>query len=116
MHSIWKLWVTTKTEAKARRVYARVIDRMDCPATLLTIEPYPKIDGFVVTYQVALTSRAWNDAVVEVIALGQRFAYGWYISGTITQDPSATADRTSVAGVTMTEWHLIDDACLGQEG
>ncbi len=108
MQSIWKLWVTAKTEQTARRIYTRVTGRIAYPATLLTIEPYPKTEGFVVTFQVTLASQTWNDAVVEVIALGQRVAYGWFMTGSITDDPSATTNQISVAGVTMAEWRLID--------
>ena len=100
------MWITAKTELKARRVYARVADLMATPASALTVEPYPKIDGFVVRFQVVLTSQTWNDAVVEAIALGQCFASGWYLTGAITQDPSATSNQISVAGVAMAEWRL----------
>ena len=109
MQSVWKLWVTAKTEPAARRVYTRLIDRMAHPATVLAIEPYPKTDGFVVAFQVILASQGWNDAVVEVIALGQRVAYGWYMTGSIMDDPSATANQVSVAGATMVEWQLINE-------
>jgi hypothetical protein len=109
LQSRWKLWVTARTQEKAARVYARVIERMARHPDLLTIEPYPKIDGFVVTYAVPLQSREWNDAIVEVIDLGQRFAHGWCLSGAITQDPSASAHQTSVAGVSMAQWWLMTE-------
>jgi hypothetical protein len=107
MQSIWKLWVTAKTEPAARRVYSRLIDRMAHPASVLSIEPYPKTGGFIVAFQIILASQEWNDAVVEVIALGQRVAYGWYITGSILEDSSATSNKVSVAGATMVEWQLI---------
>jgi hypothetical protein len=57
----------------------------------------------------------WNDALVETLALGQRFAYGWCISGDVYQDPGASSDSTAIAGVVLAEWRLVVAGDHGQD-
>ena len=46
--SYWKIWVVTKTEEKAVRVFESAMARMNCQAQHIAIEPYPKLNGFVI--------------------------------------------------------------------
>ncbi len=107
MHSSWNLWVTTKNKEKAQRLYSKVIEQMGRAAQLCSIEPYPKIDGFVVSFKIELDSQQWNDAVVETISLGQRFAYAWHLTGEIEGSPEATSHQTNIPGVVMAAWWLF---------
>ncbi len=49
-------------------------------------------------------SQAWNDSVVEVIALGQRVSYQWSLSGDILTDTDGWSNESSVSGVRLIEW------------
>lgn len=107
LFSVWKIWVDARTETKARVLLSRVLKKMRCTAEVRWIEPYPKINGFVVCFSISIESQRWNDAVVETIELGQRFAHGWGLGGGIYQDPEACSNRTSISGVVMAEWQLL---------
>lgn len=104
MHSIWKMWTEARTEAKALRVFERARQAIGREATDRHIEPYPKIEGFVVTFRVELESQAWNDSAVELIELGQRVGYGWILCGNILADPSGWSNDSSVPGVKSIQW------------
>ncbi len=104
--SRWKLWVNANKKENALKVYKWVLGYMKCDATLISIEPYHK-GGFVIEYHIPLMSINWNDAVVEVIELGQRFAHSWYLLGDVRERPNAIANKTSVSGVDMAEWELL---------
>ncbi|MBV9927872.1 MAG: hypothetical protein JOZ96_22825 [Acidobacteria bacterium] len=107
MNSLWKMWVDARTEEKALKLCERVLERMGRDASDKRAEPYPKTGGFVVSFAVGLEHAEWNDAVVEVIALGQRVAHGWALSGSIEDDPDGWSNRTSVAGVESIQWTLV---------
>ena len=109
MHDFWRIWCDARTEQKALKLYHRVIDAIGGEATRPKIEPYPKINGFMIAFDVALASQAWNDAVVEVIELGQRFAIGWQLVGNIKRDSQAISNQTHVARVKVAEWRLVGD-------
>ncbi len=79
MHSFWRIWCDARTQQKALKLYNRVTSALGRDVTLRSIEPYPKINGFMINFDLPLASQTWNDAVVEVIRLGQCFAVGWQI-------------------------------------
>ena len=115
MHNCWRIWCDARTEQKALKLYHCVIDAIGREATRRKIEPYPKINGYVIEFDVALASQAWNDAVVEVIELGQRFATGWQLVGSIERDPQAISNQPCVAGVVMAVWWLVRDRAQQEE-
>ena len=104
--SFWKIWVTAKTEEKALRVFEGALARMDCHALNIVIEPYPKIEGFVIHFEIELESSNWNDRVVEVAAKGQRVATGWILCGDIQQDGNGWSNEVRVPGAVSMEWWL----------
>jgi hypothetical protein len=110
MRLLWKMWVDARTEAKALKLCERILERMGRGAPERSVEPYPKTGGFVVSFAVGLERARWNDAVVEAIALGQRVAHGWTLSGWIEDSPAASSNQTSVAGVKSIQWTLVKDA------
>ncbi|HEY2292896.1 MAG TPA: hypothetical protein VGM86_19510 [Thermoanaerobaculia bacterium] len=112
LFSVWKIWVNARTEAKARILLSRVLKKMHCTAEVRWIEPYPKIDGFVVCFSIPVESQRWNDAIVETIERGQRFAHGWDLDGSIYENPEAASNRTSISGVVMAEWRLLSEPQL----
>lgn len=69
MHSFWRIWCDARTQQQAVKLYNRVTDATGHAMTLRSIEPYPKINGFVIDFELPLTSETWNDAVLEVVQL-----------------------------------------------
>jgi hypothetical protein len=67
MRSLWKIWIDTEAEDKARRVFERARRVLGRDAVDQGIEPYPKTGGFLARFWVELGSERWNDGVVEVI-------------------------------------------------
>ncbi len=107
MRSLWKVWVDAKTTSKAHRVVARVYRNLGGDVSNQCIEPYSKIGGFVVSFEMDHADSTWNDCVIEVIELGQRVGYGWVFAGDVRQDPSGWSNKSNVSGVTAIEWILI---------
>ena len=107
MYATWKLWVNTKSEDTAYTITNRVLKDAGIEALNITIEPYPKTEGLVLRFEVALTSGSWNDCVVEVIALGQRMAREWQLSGDVNVDISGWSTKAAVIGVRAAEWNLV---------
>jgi hypothetical protein len=106
IRSYWKMWTEAKSEEKALRVFERVRRNLGREALDRTVEPYPKITGFVVAFWIELESQAWNDSVVEVIALGQRVGHQWTLSGDILTDMDGWSNESSVSGVRSIQWML----------
>ena len=106
IRSFWKIWTEAKSEEKALRVSERVRCNLGREVLDRSVEPYPKIRGFVVAFWIELESQAWNDSVVEVIALGQRVGYQWTLSGDILTDTSGWSNEAGVSGVRSIQWML----------
>jgi hypothetical protein len=106
IRSYWKMWTEAKSEEKVLRVFERVRRNLGREALDLSIEPYPKITGFVVAFWIELESQTWNDSVVEVIALGQRVGRQWTLSGDILTDTDGWSNESSVSGVRSIQWML----------
>src|SRR3954453_5119780 len=93
IRSFRKMWTEAKSEEKALRVFERVRRTLGREALDRSVEPYPKITGFVVAFWIELESQAWNDSVVEVIALGQ--GVGYQGPSAVTSSPTRTAGLMS---------------------
>ena len=106
IRSFWKMWTEAKSEEKALRVFERVRGNLGREALDRGVEPYPKIMGFVVAFWIELESQAWNDSVVEVIALGQRVGYQWTLSGDILTGTDGWSNESNVSGVRSIQWML----------
>jgi hypothetical protein len=106
----WKIWTRTTTEKKALEVYRRALKRMGKQAQLVSIEPYPKINGHVILFEIELESEAWNDRIIEAIRLGQTIASGWILTGNVIDDPGGWASRVNDSGVENMEWSLSASA------
>ncbi len=111
--SRWKVWVDCGSGEKATKVVSKVCGlAFDAESTLMP-RPCPK-GGFVAEWEREHQGR-WNDVVVEVIAIGQRMASGWVLTGDVHSDPEGLASKTAgvrfhVAGVTMITWAVIGTA------
>ena len=102
----WKMWTEAKSEEKALRVFERFRRNLGREARDWSVEPYPKIAGFVVAFWIELETQTWNDSVVEVIALGQRVGYQWTLSGDILTDTDGWSNESNVSGVRSIQWML----------
>jgi hypothetical protein len=71
----------------------------------LSLAPYPK-GGFIAAFRTVCHAERWNDAVVEVIDLGQRIAFAWTLNGSVLDDLSGWTTKSRVSGVTAVEWIL----------
>jgi hypothetical protein len=52
----WNVWVNARSEKAARKIYARLHERLGCDTTRLSIEPYPKTQGHTINFQTTLTA------------------------------------------------------------
>jgi hypothetical protein len=111
MRTLWKIWTAAKTEDKALRVSKRVQAALGREIVDQGIEPYAKTGGFLVCFSVELESEVWNwnDAVAEVIELGQRVGHEWILSGDVRSDLSGWSNRPSMPGITSIEWILFPE-------
>jgi hypothetical protein len=58
IRSYWKMWTEAKSEEKVLRVFERVRRNLGREALDRSVEPYPKISGFVVAFWIELESQA----------------------------------------------------------
>ncbi len=106
MRIFWKFWTEAKTDEKAERVFARVIKDMGITHESLSIMPYEKTGGYVISFFSTPSADPWNEAIIETIALGQKVARQWLISGCILSDPSGWSNEPRVTGVTAASWDV----------
>jgi len=101
---LWKIWTRTNTEKKALEVLSRVLKLMGKPAQIISIEPYPKINGYVIRFSIELETENWNDQIIESFRIGQCAASGWCLTGNVIDDPGGWASKVSDSGVEAIEW------------
>lgn len=106
MRSHWRVWLNTDSETKARTVLKWFFERLGREPADTTIEPYSKTGGFVAAFVLEMEAIAWNDQVVEVIALGERVGRGWILTGDVFRAPDGWSNEASVSGVTSIGWSL----------
>ena len=85
-------------------VLRRVLKKMNREAQIVSLEPYPKINGHVLRFVIELESEAWNDGIVECFRLGQTVASSWSLYGDVVSDPSGCSSNVSDSGVDSIEW------------
>jgi hypothetical protein len=106
MQAWWSVWSEATSEVFTRRVATRLLRQLGRPADQLTFAPYSKTGGWTFSFQTRLEGASWNDYVVDVIALGQRVAYAWGLSGDVGQDPEGWSTKSRIAGVTAIQWQV----------
>ena len=116
MQAWWTVWSDAKTEKNARHVAKWLVRELARPVEQLTFAPYPKTGGWQFSFQTRLEGASWNDYVVDVIALGQRVAYGWSLSGDIGRSPEGWSTQSRISGVTATKWWLQTPGQADAEG
>jgi hypothetical protein len=102
----WNVWSDAKSEKNARHVAKWLISELARPVEQLTFGPYPKTGGWTFSFQMRLSGASWNDQIVDLIALGQRVAHGWILTGDISRDPQGWSNDARVTGVTSIQWQI----------
>ena len=93
------------TEPNAWRALGRLTTMLNSTPLDVSLAAYPK-GGFVASFRTVCQTDRWNDAVVEVIGLGQRVAFGWLLSGHVADDLSGWAQKARTSGITAVHWTL----------
>jgi hypothetical protein len=106
MTSRWTMWVDATTEKKALLLLNRLAAEMERESIDASIRLNEKTGGYEVRFAVPLQHASWNDAVVELIDLGQRVGYEWELRGSILDDAEAASGRPRISGVQAIQWNL----------
>ena len=116
VHALWTIFTNATTERATHKVSARVLKLLVRPVEHLQFARYPKTGGWTVSFHPPLSGATHNDAVVEVIALGQRVGYSWTLTGDVFGDLDGWSNKARVSGVTSLHWQLsYDDQGVGEE-
>jgi hypothetical protein len=105
MTSHWRIWVNATTKDKALILLNRIAAEIG-RVPLVAVASCSEDGGHRITFQVPLESKSWNDAVVELIALGERVGYAWQLMGSILDDPEGRSYKSRVSGVLAIQWSL----------
>lgn len=106
MHILWSVWVNARTREAAQRVYERAHQKLGREIDQLSFEPYPKLNGWTILFQMPIVATTWNDGVVEGIALGQRISNKWILLGDVYHNLTGWSDEPTIAGIVGVEWIL----------
>jgi hypothetical protein len=118
----WRAFLNAKRETGARKVLARMAERLDCPIESPTIEPYWKIRGMhVADFSTPAPPGNVADALLHALLLAQALGADCHVSGPhLYQDGSGNAElqlgggphpRFRVFGA-----HLVIVHCSGHRG
>jgi hypothetical protein len=97
--------MTARREPNARQALESLVAMQESSPLDMSLGPY-HLGGFVASFRTVCQAERWNDAVVEVIELGQRIASDWKLAGNIACDPSGWTTRSRVSGVSAIHWVL----------
>jgi hypothetical protein len=106
MKAAWRIFIESAKETKAVKVFARFCGELGVSIDGLVLEPYHK-GGYVASFETQLESDQWNDCVVEIIALGQRVAYQWLITGSVHDSLDGWSSDSRVSGITNVWWGVV---------
>ncbi|MGH8083434.1 MAG: hypothetical protein ACREP7_22850 [Lysobacter sp.] len=105
MNLHWRLFVSSKNEAAARKLVARHFRRAEATPSLLSVEVYEK-GGFRIEARSEHATSSWSDSVVAAIALAQRSGRDWCLRGLIIDELSLWSETASTAGIDAIEMCL----------
>ena len=110
MKSKWKLFLDEKSEKRSEKILDKVSSLLGRDIRKEKVKKSPQTGGYVVMFEVKMESSRWNDAVVEVIELGQRIGEGWTLNGSVKQDLQGWSNRPSgAAGIISISWILSEE-------
>lgn len=106
MNSRWTIWIDAKTEAKCSDLLDRLAVALQRTLKDLDVRLDPNTGSHKASCTVALEATSWNDAVVEVISLGQSVGYAWSLRGSVRDDLQGDCMSGRIAGIEGLQWHL----------
>ena len=106
MHSRWTIWIDTKTAAKCSALLDRLAVAWGRELKNLDVRLDANSGIHKASCTVALEATSWNDAVVEVISLGQSIGYAWSLRGSVLDDVAGDCMAGRIAGIEGLQWHL----------
>ncbi len=106
--SIWNLWIESQSEERALELLERAAGRLEVEARAAHVVPYYR-GGFIGSFEVIHDVPNWDRLLTEVLALGQRVARGWVISGGAGEGADGWSGQVSVAGVKSIQWRLVHE-------
>ena len=101
MESRWKAWTPATTREKALRVAAPLVEKLGGDDSSLTIEPYPKTNGHVMSFTVRFEDGPWAEVILAVLRRAQSVGYGWGISGRVDEELAMLTNNISLVGISM---------------
>ena len=102
--SHWEISTDTKTEAKCRKVLARVLTKLGYPDLEVKYEPYWKTKEYSGRFSLILDCSSKEELMFELIRLGQLIGYYWELYGSIETQTDACSRKSSISGVIMMQW------------
>ena len=100
LSSQWRIFTDTKTPENAERLLSKLVGGLNVVPLDVCSAPYHK-GGHTVTFRLLHDCVDWQLAVFKILAIAQRFAYGWSITGDIEVEFDLFSTKCSVPGITM---------------
>jgi len=112
MSSVWRLWCNTTSPRKARRLTGRVAAALgrDIEPELIEDRSRKMIEA---TFELRHGRQPWNDCVIEIIALGQRVAYQWILTGDVRRQLEGWSNHAAIPGIVAMHWYCEDQRLSG---
>ena len=104
LQSRWTLWTEADTEQQAAHVLERLTAAMRREAQDVRYQPDREHGGMIVRFGVTHADAAWNDLVVDVIALAQQVGQAWTLTGSVFLQAEGLTRDVHVEGVTAASW------------
>lgn len=58
-----------------------------------------------VTFELQHGRQPWNDCLIEIIALGQRVAYEWILTGDVHRQLEGWSNYAAIPGIAAMHWY-----------
>jgi hypothetical protein len=113
--SVWNLWIESESEGQALALLEKAIGRLEVNAVGPHVVPYNH-GGFIGSFEVVHDVPSWDLLVTEVLALGQRVARGWVISGGAGEGADGWSNQVSLAGIKSIQWRVVHGEAQHGEG
>jgi len=106
MNARWTVWVDAKTGTECTSLLDRLAVAWGRKLKAVDVRWDSNTNAHKASFTVPLEAASWNDAVVEVIALGQSVGYAWSLRGSVLDDVAGDCMKSRIAGINGLQWHL----------
>ncbi len=104
MNIEWQIYTNAKSEAAANTILEDVSSSMAVPIAESSFDSSDR-GGFVINLKTAISEDSWSLAVVRSIAIAQKIARTWHLSGDIESEVDAWSNEPAIPGLTSA--HMI---------